>query len=93
MLVVTERDESIASHRTRKPEPSRTFAHPNALHATTLRVVIPGAKMLLKVALSVGEIGLRFRREHARKSAGQLFRCCSRHGAENECSDGKTVLV
>ena len=62
MLVVTERDESIASHRTRKPEPRRTFAHPNSLHTTTLRVVVPGAKMLLKVAFCVGEIGLRFRR-------------------------------
>ena len=44
-----------------KAEANCTFAHPHALHATILRVVIACAKVLLKVALRIGEVGLRFR--------------------------------
>ena len=60
MLVFTERKKRLSRDGTFKAEQNCTRADPDALNATVLRVVIACTKVLLKIALRIGEISLRF---------------------------------
>ena len=61
MVILTQRDEFIAPDITAQSECFSAFAEPLAANPLPFAVIVSGAKMLLKILLSILQIVLRLR--------------------------------
>jgi hypothetical protein len=88
MQVFAETQKCFRADMARQTEPFRAESKPLASHPLAFVIVIPHAKMLLKVFLCVRQFVLRFGRNHQRHYGKTSLSLCS----ENEQSDSKKLV-